>query len=110
MRNSIRSEMDERVLRAMSSLLSNSDFRLVIGHIFYLAGIENSTMNENASQMCYLEGRRSIGLDIARFFDAIKLHGDSLAGYEARQEILADYKRIELDILHDMKEGGLRNG
>lgn len=105
----ISAHMDKKVLHSLSRLINNPDFRLVIGHVFCLTGIENKVMDDSQSRMCFLEGRRSIGLDIARYFDALTSGSNTLAGFEARQRIIAEYKKEELRTLLNL-ERSVNNG
>lgn len=110
MKNEISARMDKEVLRSISKLITNSDFRLVIGHVLCLTGIENKVMDDNQARMCFLEGRRSVGLDVARYFDALTSGVNTLAGFEARQKIIAEYKQEELRILLNLERGINNNG
>lgn len=96
----IQREIDLKLLKSLRKLSLNSDFRFVIAHIMLTAGIERGfPPDEN---LPFNEGRRSVGLEIARWFDSMDDgRGDILWGNKIRQiacneHKLAEYHAMEL--------------
>lgn len=97
----IANDVEKDVQRACLELLPDSKFRLIIAYLLFQSGIELATA-DNAT-MSYNNGRRSMGLEIARLLDSITKDGDKLYGYKTRMLSLIEYKQKEM-YYHDRRK------
>lgn len=86
--------VDKRVHQAMQVLLDNADFRLVLGTLLIRSGLERSDFGKGVTTD-YLEGRRSMGLELLRLCDSVTYNGDPLYGFRKRTQSMLEYKEME---------------
>lgn len=97
----IKTDMEKDVQKACRDLMSDSKFRLVMAHLLLQSGIETATVADNT--MAYNNGRRSMGLEIARLLDSISKNSDMLYGYKTRVLSLIEYKQREMNYRNGRK-------
>lgn len=88
----VRQEHQARIDRAWADLLATEAGRFLMFDLMNRTGINASTFSGDAATAAYLEGRRSLGLDLQSVYLAPQgaaVHGKMLIEAEGRAEELA---------------------
>lgn len=83
--------MQKRVQRAIERYLEDNDFQIILGYLITSAGVERSDIKDPL----YIEGRRSMGLELMRICDSIATPTDDFYGLRKRHEAMVLYKQFE---------------
>lgn len=92
----INSRINQQIIKSMRKLMESKDFRFIMAHLMLDAGLEKGYTP--SQDLAYCEGRRSVALQIASYFDAIPLGSDTLYGTKVRQLAVCEHKETELHL------------
>lgn len=87
----VRRDHDDRLRRAWESLLGTEQGRMIMFDLLHRTGINASIFTADAATISYLEGRRSIGIDLQNVYLApqgARVHAEMLLEAESRAEEL----------------------
>lgn len=92
----VREEHDRRLAQAWSNLLGTEAGRYVMHDLLSRCGVNATTYSADSAHSAFLEGRRSLGLELQAVYLApqgARLHGAMLIEAEARaSELMAAFE------------------